>query len=107
MQQAEVFPSPLLLEVYRRGCGRPQAALAEFLAVIATDTESFVPRDPAASLTDTEWWLATLGEDPTLPAVRQAIMSHGEPLTRGLAAEEARRSAAFTPWDGLVPAAGP
>ena len=107
VQQAEVFPSPLLLEVYRRGCGRPQAALAEFLAVIATDTESFVPRDPAASLTDTEWWLATLGEDPTLPAVRQAIMSHGEPLTRGLAAEEARRSAAFTPWDGLVPAAGP
>jgi ATP-dependent exoDNAse (exonuclease V) beta subunit len=107
VQQAEVFPSPLLLEVYRRHAGAPQATLAEFLAAIADQTESFVPHDPASALNGSEWWLATLGENPSMAAVRQAVMGHGPALARGIEAEEHRRSSRFTEWDGLVPAAGP
>jgi ATP-dependent helicase/nuclease subunit A len=106
VEQSEVFPSPLLLEVYRRQAGVPQATLAEFVAAIAPATESFVAESADTALTRQEWWLATLGEDPSPAAVHQAIHSHGESLARGLEAEEARRSPRFTPWDGLVPAAG-
>jgi len=107
VQQAEMFPSPLLLEVYRRQSGALQATLHDFLAAIATETESFVPRDPRSALNDSEWWLATLGENPSIAAVGQAAAAHGDPLIRGLQAEEQRRSPMFTEWDGLVPAAGP
>ncbi|NCY01497.1 MAG: hypothetical protein EBX36_00935, partial [Planctomycetia bacterium] len=107
VQQAEMFPSPLLLEVYRRQAGAPQATLHDFLAAIATETESFVPRDPGSALNESEWWLATLGENPSMAAVRQAVAAHGDPLAKGLHAEEQRRSTTFTEWDGLVPAAGP
>jgi ATP-dependent helicase/nuclease subunit A len=106
VQQAEVFPSPLLLEVYRRHAGIPQATLRDFLAAVADQTESFVPRDPASALNESEWWLATLGENPSMAAVRQAVVGHGEALARGIDAEEQRRSPRFTAWDGLVPAAG-
>ncbi len=107
VQQAEVFPCPLLLETYRRHCGSAAATLQDFLAEVSSRTESFVPRDPAMALNDSEWWLATLGENPSPPAVRQAIGNHSASLWHGLNAEEARRSPTFTPWDGLVPAAGP
>jgi ATP-dependent helicase/nuclease subunit A len=107
VEQSELFPSPLLLEVYRRSEAAPGATLAEFIAAVAGETESFVPRDVTAALGQTEWWLAQLGESPSLPAVRQAIRGHGPLLAQGLAAVEARRSAAFTPWDGNVPDAGP
>lgn len=107
VQQSEVFPCPLLLETYRRHSGSPAATLGQFLDLLADRTESFVPHDPAMAINESEWWLAALGEDPSMPAVRQAALDHGMPLAHGFAAEEARRSPAFTPWDGLVPAAGP
>jgi ATP-dependent exoDNAse (exonuclease V) beta subunit/RecB family exonuclease len=107
VQQSDVFPCPLLLEAYRRSSGSPAATLGEFLAIVADRTESFVPHDPAMALNESEWWLAALGEDPSLPAVTQAARGHSAALAQGFVAEEARRSPAFTPWDGLVPAAGP
>lgn len=107
VQQAEMFPSPLLLEVYRRQAGAPQATLHDFLAAIADETESFVPRDPGSALNESEWWLAALGENPSMAAVRQAVAGRGDALARGFHAEEQRRSPRFTEWDGLVPAAGP
>jgi len=107
VEQSERFPSPLLLEVYRRREAAPLATLAEFIQAVAGETESFVPRDPSAALGQAEWWLARLGDSPSLPAVRQAISGHGPLLAQGLVAEEARRSDSFTAWDGNVPAAGP
>ena len=107
VQQAEVFPSPLLLEVYRRHVGSPQAPLQAFLEAVRDATESFVPADPAAALNESEAWLALLGNNPSPDAVKRAILGRGEALARGLNADEARRSSSFTPWDGLVPAAGP
>ena len=107
VQQAEMFPSPLLLEVYRRQAGAPQATLHDFLAAIADKTESFVPRDTRSALNESEWWLATLGENPSMAAVRQAVAGRGDALARGFHAEEQRRSPTFTEWDGLVTAAGP
>jgi ATP-dependent helicase/nuclease subunit A len=106
VEQAETFPSPLLLEVFRRREGRLQATLADFIATVTSETESFVPRDADTALNEAEWWLAALGESPSMPAVRQAIECHGVPLVRGLEAEEARRSERFTAWDGRVPDAG-
>lgn len=119
VEQSERFPSPLLIEAFRRHTLNPNATLDDFLVGIESqaiadgahgigaDADSFVTRDPATALNDSERWLAMLGEDPSMPAVRHAIEAHSARLARGLDAEEARRSTAFTPWDGLVPAAGP
>ncbi len=107
VQQSEVFPSPVLLDVYRRHTGNATATLATFDEEVARTTESFVSLHADQALTDSEWWLAALGEAPAMPAVRQAIEAHGPRLTRGLEAEEARRSSSFTPWDSFVPEAGP
>ncbi|MFM7034669.1 MAG: UvrD-helicase domain-containing protein, partial [Planctomycetia bacterium] len=107
VQQSEVFPCPLFLETFRRANGSPEATLGELLAALADRTESFVPRDPAMAINESEWWLATLGEDPSMSAVTHAASSHGTALAHGCSAEEARRSPSFTPWDGLVPEAGP
>ncbi|MFM8890472.1 MAG: PD-(D/E)XK nuclease family protein, partial [Planctomycetia bacterium] len=106
VEQAELFPSPLLLEVYRRRESTPRVTLAEFIEAVADETESFVPHDASAALGQTEWWLAKLGESPSMAAVKQAIEGHGSALARGLEAEVARASHSFTPWDGNVPAAG-
>jgi ATP-dependent helicase/nuclease subunit A len=107
VQQSEIFPCPLLLETYRRHTGSPEATLGDFLATLADHTDSFVPRDPAMAINASEWWLATLGADPSMAAITQAARSHGPALAHGFEAEEARRSPTCTPWDGLVPAAGP
>ena len=106
VEQSELFPSPLLLEVYRRCTAAPRATLAEFIVAVAAETESFVPRDATTALGQAEWWLAQLGESPSLPAVQQAIRDHGSLLAQGLTAEDKRRSDSFTPWDGNVPDAG-
>ncbi len=106
-EQAEAFPSPLLLEVFRQATGSPAATMNEFLAALDDETESFVPRRAEESLHPSEWWLTRLGADPALAAVEQAARHHSDALARGFAAEEARRSAAFTPFDGNVVAAGP
>ncbi len=106
-EQAEVFPSPVLLEVFRQATGSPAATMNEFLATLDDETESFVPQRAEESLHPTEWWLTRLGPNPSLAAVAQAVRHHSAALTHGFEAEEARRSAAFTPFDGNVPIAGP
>ncbi|MEO1991915.1 MAG: PD-(D/E)XK nuclease family protein, partial [Pirellulales bacterium] len=102
VQQTEVFPSPVLIDVFRETTGRPNATLADFLDHLATDTESFVPKNAQEALNEAERSLTELGENPTMQSVGRAVACHSTALEQGWKAEEARRSNCFTPWDGYL-----
>lgn len=105
-EDADVFPSPALLDVFAAQTGQPQATIDDLLRSLPP-AETFVPATPAAALDATQWWLASLGPDAAPTAVQGALAAHREHLAHGQAAMTARASDAFTPHDGLVPAAGP
>jgi ATP-dependent exoDNAse (exonuclease V) beta subunit/RecB family exonuclease len=108
VEHADRFPSPVVLEAYRRKQGSSDIPIARFLAAVAEHTEGFIPRDHAAALTRSEWWLSQLGDSPSIEAVEQAMRNHrGAALIAGHHAEAARRSPEFTAWDGDVPQAAP
>lgn len=107
VEQAEGFPSPLVLDAYGRHLAREAITLKAFLNEVGKSTDAFVTSDPACALTPSDWWLAQFGRNPSLETVRRA-MEHCRPgLAHGETAAEARRSADFTEWDGLVPDSGP
>ena len=101
-QQTEVFPSPTLIDIFRRTNSAPNTTLADFLDDVVDDTESFVPKNSQEALNEAEWWMVELGENPTLESVGRAVACHSTALERGWKAEEARRSNCFTPWDGYL-----
>ncbi len=103
---AEVFPSPALVALHARLTGNPLATVADLLATLAPP-ETLVPDNPDLALDESQWWLATLSPDATGADVAAALAAHRGHLAHGQAAVAARASREFTPYDGLVPAAGP
>ena len=102
LQDAERFPSPVLLQLYREREGAPEAgydSLAKSLGAPAT----FVP--DGAPLDETEWWLARIRAAPGAPGLEVEVERSYPWLADGARAETERESDAFTPWDGRVPAA--
>jgi ATP-dependent helicase/nuclease subunit A len=104
-EDAEVFPSPVLLPLFAASTGQPRATVDDLLHGLPP-AETFVPAAADAALDATQWWLANLGPDATPDAVAGAVAAHRDHLAHGQAARAARASGAFTPHDGLVPEAG-
>ena len=104
LQDAERFPSPVLLQIYREREGLPEAgydSLAKSLGAPVT----FVPG--GAPLDETEWWLAGIRAAAGAPGLGGEVQRAYPWLEGGARAERERESEAFTPWDGRVsPAAG-
>jgi RecB family exonuclease len=101
LQDAERFPSPVLLELFREresDAGAGWDAFSRSLPAPAT----FVPE--GSELDESEWWLARVREhsgSPGLPAEVGRVYAW---LGDGARAEEARNSEDFTVWDGRVSA---
>ena len=103
LQDAERFPSPALLTLFRAAPGRAAASWDDFASALPKPA-SFVPE--GAPLDESEWWLARLGEAPGAPG-HEAEVERAYPwLGDGARAEEARASTAFTAWDGRLASAG-
>ena len=103
LQDAERFPSPALLELFRHGAGRGRASWEDFAAALPKPV-SFVPK--GAPLDEGEWWLARAAETPGAPGLEAEVARAYPWLGDGARAEEARASAAFTAWDGRLSDAG-
>jgi len=102
-QYRATFASWLLLQAMR--VSKPgQEWTYDRLDAELGEPVSTVPADAAHAVSDTGWWLANLrgGGGSAMPAIRAAFPA----LARGEAAEAARDSDEFTPYDGLVPEAG-
>jgi ATP-dependent helicase/nuclease subunit A len=104
-EDAEVFPAPALLALFATATGNPRATLEDLLGALPP-AATLVPPSPATALTESQQWLAALGPSASPAAVDAARAGHREHLDHGRAAAAARAADAFTPHDGLVPAAG-
>jgi ATP-dependent helicase/nuclease subunit B len=101
LQDAERFPSPVLLSLFRVREGRADAAWEDFLRALP-QAATFVPE--GAPLDETEWWLSRLRETPAAPGLDAEVGRAYPWLGDGARAEDARASLAFTPWDGRLSA---
>jgi len=101
----EVFPSPVLLAVYRIASGEREGDQESFFRWLQP-TVSFAPSGPEGCMHPSEWWLwrtCTHGQ-PKDPL--QTLGPSFPHLARGLRARRARQSDVFTPYDGYAPSAG-
>jgi len=102
LQDAERFPSPVLLQLYREREGTPEAGY-DSLAKSFGAPVTFVPG--GAPLDETEWWLARIRAAPGAPGFGVEVDRAYPWLEDGARAETERDSEAFTPWDGRLSAA--
>ncbi len=99
----QTYASWILLQVYRVISGQPDAAFHHLHRYLGTPV-SIVPDDPDRALGEGTWWLhaTTRAGEPARPG----LVGRYPSLAAGVRAREARASAAFTEFDGHVPAAG-
>jgi RecB family exonuclease len=101
----DMFPSPVLLAVYRIITGNREGVQEDLIASLP-EPVSFAPQDPGCCLDSAEWWLCRLCSDPA-PQDPEGTLALAFPhLGRGLEARRARESDRFTEYDGYVPEAG-
>ena len=101
LQDAERFPSPVLLELFRERDGDAGAGWDAFSRSLPAPA-TFVPeRFP---LDESEWWLARVREHQGSPGLSAEAGRAYPWLGDGARAECARDSEEFTLWDGRVSA---
>ena len=102
LQDAEQFPSSAVLEAFRTLEGKPRAG---FRDLFEREGAPAAFRPSGEPLDEIEWWLAVLHAPGADPARAAAEVEGAYPwIADGREAEEARRSPAFTKWDGRLTA---
>ena len=101
----EMFPSSVLLTLFRLLSGNPESDQQELLSGLPV-AESFAPAASAASLDMAEWWLWRLTEKDQVKNLDEFMNQQFPHLQDGRQAQRHRLSDRFTAYDGLVPAAG-
>ncbi len=100
LQDAEQFPSSAVLEAFRALEGKPRAG---FRDLFEREGAPAAFRPAGEPLDEIEWWLAALHAPGADPARAAAEVERAYPwIADGREAEEARRSPAFTKWDGRL-----
>lgn len=101
----EMFPSPLLLSVFRLLSGQAQADQQDMLRSLRL-MFSFAPNDPADALDINDWWLHTLTSGVSVLNVHEVLSRQFPHLNRGWQAAHERRGEKISAYDGFVPQAG-
>lgn len=100
LQDAEQFPSSAVLDVFRALEGRPRAS---FRDLFDREGAPAAFRPAGEPLDEIEWWLAALHAPGTDPELAGREVETAYPwIADGREADEARRSPAFTKWDGRL-----
>jgi ATP-dependent helicase/nuclease subunit B len=104
-EDREMFPSGVLLDVYRQLTSRPSADQQGFLKWLDR-VESFAPYAENECLSPSQWWLwrLTQTDRPEVPAALFAARYRH--LARGRRALARRHDGTLNPHSGLVAAAG-
>ncbi len=101
----ELYPSPVLLALYRVMYGQPEADQSKLLQKL-TPPPSFAPLDADACLDENDWWLWRLCTSGVVPDRDKVLAARFPHLGRGREACTQRASEAFTIYDGRVEQAG-
>ncbi len=100
LQDAEQFPSSAILDVFRSLEGSPRAS---FRDLFESEGAPAAFRPAGEPIDEIEWWLATLHVPDADPERAAREVEKAYPwIADGREAEEARRSPAFTKWDGRL-----
>jgi len=100
-EDREQFPSAFVLEAFREARGVPDADAAALSSEAGAPAGYFAETAP---LDLSEWWLTALRDVGVPSSGRSAVAAAFPGIASGDEAEAARRSAAFTRWDGAVAA---
>jgi ATP-dependent helicase/nuclease subunit B len=100
----ELFPSPVLLSLYRQIWGQSLDA-TRFKQAIAGPA-AFAPTKPDHCLSETEWWLWRLCNGQSHGGAIEKVTARYAHLARGQNAATHRNSDQFTVYDGHVEQAG-
>jgi hypothetical protein len=100
--ERKVFPSSVLLQLYRLKKGNPDSDYEEMLRYMGkpVSTTSAVSRDLPLDIS--EWWISRLAEGEVIKNGLGAVIKVYPGIKEGLKAEEARSSPEFTEYDGKV-----
>lgn len=105
VEDREMFPSPVVLEVFRKESGKPDADQGDLFSSMPPPS-SFAPERADRSLDEPEWWLWRLTGPEEITEPRDLVTERFPHLGRGLEARERRLGGGFTKYDGHVPEAG-
>ena len=100
----EMFPSPVLLTLFRLLSGDPESDQQALLDALPAP-ESFAPTAARMSLDVAEWWMWRLTEEDQVTNLDDFVLDQFPHLVDGKRAQEQWHSADFTAYDGLVPEA--
>lgn len=103
--EREMFPSLVLLSIYRLLSGNPQAQQSDLLNSLPAPA-SFAPIKPVECLDVVEWWFWRLSGPQAVKDPKDLVFSQFAHLGRGCHAQTQRAGPAFTAYDGYVPTAG-
>lgn len=101
VENREMFPSPILLQIHRLISGdkiRDYSGLIEELGPV----KGFVPESRAGSLEEGEWWLNRFLRGEALKNSLGTVMEVYPFLKRGCQAQIYRKGEQFTPYDGKM-----
>jgi RecB family exonuclease len=101
----EMFPSPVLISVFRILSGQHAGDQDAFLRWLP-DPTSFAARAPELCSDITEWFLWRACGDREIVNAEEVIARSFPHLHQGIVAAQARQSNRFTQYDGYVPQAG-
>lgn len=104
-EDREMFPSPVLLSVYRLMSGRPAANQEEFQQDLPSPA-GYAPNEEPKCIDLAEWWLWRLTGPEKIQNPEALVYERFPHLDHGRTATLARQSDLFTPFDGFVPEAG-
>ncbi len=105
LEDRDMFPSPVLLSVYRLLTGDAEGDQQSFFEWLPTPV-SFAPEDPESCLDPVEWWMWRMTGPETVRDPEDLVHGLYPHLARGREAAEAREGSRFTAYDGYVPQAG-
>jgi ATP-dependent helicase/DNAse subunit B len=100
VESREVFPSSLLLYLYRLNKGKSDADYSELLTSLGS-IKGFIPRQ-SNRLDEAEWWLDHLLLQRKNQEVLSTIFQLYPHLEQGASAREHKNSARFTEYDGRI-----
>ena len=105
-EERNVFPSSLMLQLYRLKTSRPDADYEDLLGSIIKGEGSLGIERGEAPLDITEMWIKKLSRGGVLKDGTEAVKNIYPCIAEGLKAEEARESAEFTEYDGNLVVTG-
>lgn len=99
-QERAVFPSSVMLQIFRVAEGRPASDYEDLFGHLGTP-KSFVS-DPEEALDLSEWWVGKVARDEPLKNASGIVKEIYKPLAKGLSARKMREGPALNAFCGKI-----